>query len=134
MNDWNTQIKNLKKHSDLHDLINSEGTILGLLTDVVSGDLYLKGFLDDGSGNMYFKTDRENLYDYLKGNSTLKELVESSLSETFAFSPRQSGVREVSKLEALSMPIGTWNSRYNEISSGMTVKDAASKFNEATKN
>jgi hypothetical protein len=130
MNDWNTQIKKLKKHSELHDLINSEGTILDLLTDETNGELYLKGFLDDGSGNIYFKTDRENLQNYLKGNSTLKELVELSPSETFAFSQKQGSIREISKSEALEMPIGTWNSRYNEISSGMTLDAASSRFNK----
>lgn len=68
-----TDIRALKK---IDEILNSEGTILGLHS--LNKKLYLSSFLKDGSGTVYYATTKDNLIQYLNGNITLKELYNSS--------------------------------------------------------
>jgi len=55
------------------DILNSEGTILGLYTDS-KNSLYLGSFLQDGSGVIYYSVNLDILKDYLQSKLTLTEL------------------------------------------------------------
>ena len=64
-----TDIKNLKK---IGDLLNSEGSILGLYQK--EEQLYLSSYLSDGSGTVFYSTDGATLKRYLNSDLSLKEL------------------------------------------------------------
>ena len=55
------------------DILNSEGTILGLYKKK-SGDLFLSSYLKDGSGEIFYATDRETLKKYFDCVIKLKEV------------------------------------------------------------
>lgn len=64
-----TDIKKLKK---VDDILNSEGTILGLY--IFDERLYLASYLADKSGMVYYSTTKDKILKYLNSNTTLKEL------------------------------------------------------------
>ncbi len=64
-----TDIKKLKK---IDDILNSEGTILGLYK--LDTTFYLASYLVDGTGMVYYSTTKDNLLQYLKGNTTLRKV------------------------------------------------------------
>jgi len=68
--------RNLKKEGDI---LNSEGTILGLYLDR-KGNLYLSSFLKDGTGIIYYTVDLVLLKDYLQSKITLIDLYKKSSS------------------------------------------------------
>lgn len=70
------ELKELQKKSDI---LNSEGSILGLFTDS-KNNLYLGSFLKDGSGIIYYSVKSNILKDYLQSKLTLSELYNMSQS------------------------------------------------------
>ena len=69
------EINQLKK---VDDILNSEGTILGLY-EQKTGNLFLSSYLKDGSGEIYYSTDKETLKKYFNSEMTLKQVyLESS--------------------------------------------------------
>jgi hypothetical protein len=55
------------------DILNSEGTILGLFKQK-SGNLFLSSYLKDGSGEIYYSTDKETLKKYFNSVIKLKQV------------------------------------------------------------
>lgn len=55
------------------DILNSEGTILGLFKQQ-TGDLFLSSYLKDGSGEIYYSTDKETLKKYFNSDISLKQV------------------------------------------------------------
>ena len=55
------------------DILNSEGTILGLFKKK-SGNLFLSSYLKDGSGEIFYSTDKETLKKYFNSFIKLKEV------------------------------------------------------------
>jgi len=68
---------NLKDIEKELDILNSEGTILCLYKDSLN-NLYLKSFLKNGSGNVFFSVSINYLKDYLNSKITLRELYNNS--------------------------------------------------------
>jgi len=62
--------RNLKS---ILDILNSEGTILGLKNDL-KGNLYLSSYLKDGSGNVYYSTTEKELKAFVESQMTIKEI------------------------------------------------------------
>lgn len=63
-------------------LINSEGPILSL--HEYNHNLYLSSHLKDGSGQVYYATNKELLHEYFQGKITTKNLLDRSPSREFA--------------------------------------------------
>jgi hypothetical protein len=55
------------------DILNSEGTILGLFIQK-SGNLFLSSYLKDGSGEIYYSTNKEILKKYFNSEMKLKQV------------------------------------------------------------
>ena len=68
-----------KELQKISDILNSEGSILGLYTDS-RNKLYLGSFLQDGSGVIYYSVNLDTLKDYLQSKLTLAELYIKSQS------------------------------------------------------
>ena len=68
--------RNLKKETDI---LNSEGTILGLYRDP-KGNLYFGSLLKDGSGTVFYAVSENQLKDYLHSKMTLSSLYKESQS------------------------------------------------------
>ncbi|WP_323027545.1 hypothetical protein [Gelidibacter japonicus] len=66
--------RNLKKELDI---LNSEGTILGLYNDP-KNNLFLGAFLKDGTGTVYFSVDIDSLKNYLQSKINLFDLYKTS--------------------------------------------------------
>jgi hypothetical protein len=64
------EINQLKK---VDDILNSEGTILGLYKQK-NGNLFLSSYLKDGSGDVFYSTDKEILKKYFNAEMTLKQV------------------------------------------------------------
>ena len=64
-----TDIKRLKK---IADILNSEGTILGLYS--FNDELYLASYLTNKTGMVYYSTTKEKLLQYLQNKIILKQL------------------------------------------------------------
>ena len=65
-------INDLKKIRKVADILNCEGTILGL--NHSGGKLYLSSHLKKGGGTLYYSTTKQALRQYLNSEITLKEL------------------------------------------------------------
>ncbi|SFG28535.1 DUF3293 domain-containing protein [Pontibacter chinhatensis] len=63
-------------------LINSEGPILSL--HEYNHNLYLSSHLKDGSGKVYYATNKELLHEYYQGKITIKNLIDRSPSRELA--------------------------------------------------
>ena len=64
-----TNVKAVKKQADI---LNGEGTILGLFN--TGPNLSLGSYLKDGSGTVYYSTTRELLKKFLTSEISLKQL------------------------------------------------------------
>ena len=65
-------ILNVRKLIKQEDIINSEGTILGLYN--LNSSLYLGSLLKDGSGMIYYSTNNDLLRKYLNSEIRLDQL------------------------------------------------------------
>lgn len=72
-------ILDANKIEKLDDLINSEGTILGLYK--YNNQYYLGSYLSDSSGTLYYSVSKKDLQRYIDSKIKLKELY--LLSEDF---------------------------------------------------
>src|SRR5215471_12470981 len=66
-------IRNLQK---IGDILNSEGSILGLYKRAEA--FFLGSFLADGTGTVYYSTTREKLQQYFHSQVTLQQLYQES--------------------------------------------------------
>jgi hypothetical protein len=55
------------------DILNSEGTILGLYKNK-TGELFLSSYLKDGSGEIYYSSNDKTVLKYLNSEITLKQV------------------------------------------------------------
>lgn len=65
-------IKDINKLKKIDDILNSEGTILGLYQ--FNNQLFLGSFLSDKTGMVYYSTTREILNHYLDSEITLGQV------------------------------------------------------------
>ena len=65
-------IIDIHKLKKIDDILNSEGTILGLYQ--ISNEYILGSFLSDKSGMVYYSTNLETLKKYLKSEINLKQV------------------------------------------------------------
>lgn len=111
------EINQLKK---IIDLINSEGTILGLLKDKKS-KLYLCSFLINGEGTVYYSTTKKTLNDYLLGKLKTKELFLKSNS--FLVTIKNKNNSKVYIKENIGAKIQCSEKYYTELPKSMTVEN-----------
>ena len=101
-------------------LINSEGTILGLLKDK-SDKLFLCSYLKNKNGTVYFSTTKNILLDYLNGNLKTEELFLKS--DSFLVTIKSEGESKSYIKENLKGEIQFGALRYSEISSSMKCEN-----------
>ena len=65
-------LSDIKELEKITDILNSEGTILGLYN--LDKKLYLSSFLTDHTGEIYYSTTKEKLLQYLRSKIMLQEL------------------------------------------------------------
>ncbi len=113
--------KHLKKEDDI---LNSEGTILGLYS--CGTKHYLSSHLNDGSGTLYYRTNWDLLKKYMGSEILLKELFLKS--DKFSFKPRQGKViSEIDKEDYCNL-IQCGESYYSELSDGLKNKEFEKSF------
>jgi len=71
----NLPVPDLKKQ---FDILNSEGSILGLYFDSKKHDLYLSSFLTGTSGNVFYRTTAELLRRFIRSELTINQLFHKS--------------------------------------------------------
>ncbi len=64
-------ILDIRKLKKVDDILNSEGTILGLYK--IQSEFFLGSFLKDHSGMVYYSTNLETLKRYLNSEITLRQ-------------------------------------------------------------
>lgn len=104
----------------IHDLINAEGTILGLYTQ---GDKYYLGsLLNDGSrATVYYSAKKEDLSEYLESKITLNELYQKSEDPIVTRSSKEG---EQSFLKGDMARLIQWcESYFNQIPTGMRAEN-----------
>lgn len=114
-----TEIKNLKK---VVDVLNSEGTILGLYK--LNDEWYLASHLQGVDGNVYYTVQRDRFYDYLNGELTLRELYLESEDLIVTMKRREGNVS--CPKEDLAGNINCGDSYYPTLSSGLKNMDIGS--------
>jgi len=75
-------IKNVRDLKKIDDILNCEGTILGLHKDKAKDKLCLSSFLRDGSGTVYYSVNERTLAKYLNNELRLREVYMAS-EDTF---------------------------------------------------
>jgi hypothetical protein len=65
-------MKNTLNLKNIGDLLNSEGTLLGLHQN--EGELYLSSYLNDKSGTVYYSVDESTLVRYYNNELRLSEM------------------------------------------------------------
>lgn len=63
--------------TQLFDILNSEGTILGLYQND-ENEFYFGAILKDGSGRIFFKVSKDQLFDYYHSKLTLVDVLNNS--------------------------------------------------------
>ena len=125
--DFYNRVDNANEHRYLkkeYDILNSEGTILGLYS--CNTRLYLSSHLTDGSGTLYYSTNSDLLKKYLRSEILLKELFIKS--DKFSFKPRQGRkVREIAKEDYIDL-IQCGESYYAELSEGLKNEEFEKSF------
>jgi hypothetical protein len=106
------------------DLINAEGPILSL--HEYNHILYLSSYLKDGSGRVYYATNKELLQEYFKGHIITQSLLEKSSSKEFAVRKfTRSVYAHVSPIlkEEFNKEIQCGDSLFTELPEGMVMND-----------
>lgn len=116
------EINDLKK---ITDLINSEGTILGLLKDKKS-KLFLCSFLKNSEGTVYYSTTKKMLNDYLLGKLKTKELFLKSNS--FLVTVKNKNSSKVYIKESIAAEIQCSEIYYTELPKSMTIEKPFDKI------
>lgn len=114
--------RNLKKISDI---LNSEGTILGLYIDTRT-NLYLGSFLKDGSGTIFYTVDLTQLKAYLQSKMPLADLYKRSSSFLVQHKFRKETKTYLKQDFLESLQCG--NDYYKDISESMKSKDIEDKY------
>lgn len=119
------EINQLKK---VDDILNSEGTILGLYQHK-SGNLFLSSYLKDRSGEIYYSTDKETLKKYFNSEMKLKQVyLESS---DFLVTRKLGKETETFIKEDLTDLILCGDSLFSEISKDMRNDKLAREFSDS---
>ena len=115
-------IDKLKKELDI---LNSEGTILGLYSDS-KDNLFLESFLKDGSGTIFYSVDKNSLQRYSQSKIILSDLYAKSKS----FLIRHKFRREVKTYlkEDFSDLLQCGNKFYRDIPESMKSEDFERKY------
>ncbi len=116
------EINQLKK---VDSILNSEGTILGLF-EHKTGILFLSSYLKDGSGEVYYSTNKETLKKYFNSEMTLKQVYLES--DDFLASRKFRGETASFIKEDLTDLIQCGDSLFSELSSDMRNDKLASEF------
>ena len=119
------EINQLKK---VDDILNSEGTILRLYAQE-SGNLFLSSYLKDGSGEIYYSTDKETLKKYFNSEMTLKQVYLESSDSLVTRKFRKE--TETFIKEDLTDLILCGDSLFSEISSDMRNDKLAREFSDS---
>ena len=69
-------IFDIRKLTKQHEILNSEGTILGLYN--IAAQIYLGSYLKDGSGMVYYATTTDLLRKYFNSEIELRHLYSES--------------------------------------------------------
>jgi hypothetical protein len=107
-----------KKLKKLGEIINSEGSILSLYRDTIDNVLYLKSFLSDGTGIIYYSTKDTLLGKYFDSEITLNDLYLQTDDDKVVFKSRRDESILVKK-DAFKDKIQCGKDKYNELPSGM---------------
>lgn len=107
------------------DILNSEGTILGLFKQK-SGNLCLSSYLKDGSGEIYYSTDKETLKKYFNSEISLKQVYIES--EDFLVSRKFRKETETFIKEDLTDLLQCGDNLFSEISNSMRNDKLAREF------
>lgn len=116
------QVKKLKK---LTDILNSEGTILGLYQ--IDNELFLGSFLTDKTGMVYYSTNKEILNHYVNGEITLSQVYLDS--EDFIVSRKFRNDTVAYLKQDLADKIQCGDKYYNELSDGMKNPNIQDQIN-----
>ena len=114
---------NLKKHLDL---INSEGTILGLYHSI-DNEIFVSSLMNDSDETIYFKVDDHELRMYVNGYITLQELY--NFSNNFFIVTKSGKVKKTYLFEQYECSLKFGNLVYDEISRKMKPSNGLDKFN-----
>ncbi len=107
-----TDISKLKK---IDDILNSEGSILGLYKK--NNQLFLASYLTDKTGMVYYSTSKEALNQYLNNKITLGQVYLES--EDFIVSRNFRSDTVTYLKQDLSDKIQCGDKYYNELSDGL---------------
>ena len=114
---------NLKKQLDL---INSEGTILGLYHST-NGEIFLSSLMDDTEETIYFKVDDHETKMYVNGYITLQELY--NFSNNFFIVTKSGKVKKTYLFKQYECSLKFGNLTYDKISTEMKPTSGLDKFN-----
>ena len=115
-------INQLKK---VDDILNSEGMLLGLYKNN-SENLFLSSYLKDGSGEIYYSTNKETLKKYFNSEITLKQVYLES--EDFLVSRKFRKETETFIKEDLTDLLQCGDNLFSEISNSMRNDKLAREF------
>jgi len=116
------EINKLKK---IADILNSEGTILGLYQ--LHKQLFLGSFLSDKTGMVYYLTTRESLNQYLNGEKTLGQVYLDS--EDFIVSRKFRDETVAYLKQDLADLIQCGDKYYYELSDGLKTPNIQNQIN-----
>lgn len=114
---------NLKKQLDL---INSEGTILGLYHSI-DNEIFVSSLMNDSDETIYFKVDDHEIRMYVNGYITLQELY--NFSNNFFIVTKSGKVKKTYLFEQYECSLKFGNLCYDEISREMKPSNGLDKFN-----
>jgi hypothetical protein len=116
---------NIKQLKKVRDIINAEGTILGLYKQP-SGNFFLSSYLKDNSGEVFYATNQDLLKQYFTSKITLKQVYLNS-DDFFVTRKFRNETASFIK-EDLAELIQCGDQLFNEISSSMRNNELANDF------
>lgn len=108
------------------DLINSEGTILGLYHSN-HNEVFLSSLMNDSDETIYFKVDDHEIRMYVNGYITLQELY--NFSNNLFIVTKSGKVKKTYLFEQYECSLKFGNLSYDEISKEMKPPRGLDKFN-----
>lgn len=118
-------IADLKKLKKIDDILNSEGTILGLYQ--MDNQLFLGSFLTDKTGMVYYSTNNKILKQYFNNEITLGQVYLDSKDFIVSRKFRNDTVTYLK--QDLADQIQCGDKYYNELSAGMKNPNIQNQIN-----
>jgi hypothetical protein len=93
----NYPMKKYLKNKSIPDLINGEGDMLALYQEEETGSPRLMLHLNDNKGRLFTKFRKEKLIAYLEGKVSIREVIDSSVSDYMIFETKEKNYSKVPK-------------------------------------